>query len=239
MNTYLLVHGMWHGAWCWNKVIFELQKAGQRVIAVDLPGHGADKTPISKISFQGYVDCICQTLDKQSEPVILLGHSMGGVVVTQASEFRPDKTKMLVYLAAFVPQNGDSIRTLAHLDPNPSLMLRQNLVISEDKSFTTIKEYAIREIFYHDCSAEDIDRARSLLCPEPTVSSIASVKTTVDNFGRIPKIYIRTLQDKAISPQYQEKMYSAMTFQKIIEMNTSHSPFFAAPDELVTHLLSL
>lgn len=237
MNTYMLIHGSCHGAWCWNKVISPLQQAGHSVIALDLPGHGSDKTPVSHISLHSYTDCIVQVLDAQSESVILLGHSMGGTAITQAAECRPDKIKMLVYLCAFVPQNGESQRELAQRDPDS--LVGQNLTVVADQGYCIIREEAIKAALYHDCSIEDITRAQSLLCPEPIAPLVTPVNTTMDNFGRIPKVYIQCLRDRAISPPFQEKMYTSTPFLRVIQMNTSHSPFFSAPEELVAHLISI
>ena len=239
MNTHILTHGMYTGAWCWNKVIPLLQKAGHQAVAFDLPGHGGDQTPISKISLQSYVDKVCQVLDSQSGPVILVGHSFGGIVITQVAEYRPDKIKKLVYLCALFPQNGDFSIKLVRSVPDSAPLMMQTTVVSEDKSFHTVKLEFIKELFYADCSDDDVNRARSLLCAEPMGCSFTPVRTTAENFGRIPRVYIQTLQDKALSPSFQEKMYSMMPFQTIIHMNTSHSPFFSAPEELAAHLLSL
>jgi pimeloyl-ACP methyl ester carboxylesterase len=239
MNTYIMVHGMWHGAWCWFKVIPGLQKAGHRAIAVDLPGHGIDRTPIPQLSLKSYVDRVCQILDDQSEPVILVGHSFGGIVNTQVAEYRPDKIKKLVYLCALVPLIGESSLKMSERGQKYFTALMQNMVMSVDKSYSTIKREGVKDLLYHDCSDEDVTLADSLLCPEPSAPSLAPVNITEGNFGRVPKVYIQALQDKTIPSSFQEIMYSAIPFQKIIQMNTSHSPFFSAPDELVGHLLSL
>ena len=239
MKFYVLIHGAWHGAWCWDKIIPRLQEAGHQAIAVDLPGHGCDKTPTSEITLQSYTDRICQVLDYLPEPVILVGHSLGGVSITQSAEYRPDKIKKLVYLCAFVPQNGQSLQSLNRLDSHRSSLLMQNRFAAKDGSWYAIKTEAVKEIFYHDCSVEDISRAQSLLCPEPSAPTMTSVRTTIENYGRIPKIYIQTLEDRTLSPVFQEKMYQAIPFQKIIQMKTSHSPFFSAPGELAAYLLSL
>jgi pimeloyl-ACP methyl ester carboxylesterase len=240
MNTYVLVHGAWHGAWCWDKVVSQFLDKGHKVIAIDLPGHGNDKTPLSEISLQNYMDRICQVLDEQDEPVILVGHSLGGNSVSQVAEYRPDIIKTLVYLCALVPQIGGNGRASTRRDPSPMPLLGYNTIISGDKTYLTIKMDAIKEVFYHDCSDDDIARARTLLCPEPNPGRIfAQLNLTSGNYGRVPKIYIETLQDKTILPWYQEEMYRSIPFQKIIKINTSHSPFFSAPHELVTHLISL
>ena len=101
MSTYVLIHGAWHGSWCWDKVVSLLKQAGHTAIAPDLPGHGKDKTPIPEITLQGYVQRVCETVNAQVEPVILVGHSMGGGVITQAAEECPDKLKMLFICALF------------------------------------------------------------------------------------------------------------------------------------------
>ncbi len=100
MSTFVLVHGAWHGAWCWEKVVPLLQEAGHGVVVPDLPGHGEDGMPISELSMRGYADRVIRTVDEQPEPVVLVGHSMGGIVVSLVAEARPDRLKKLVYLRA-------------------------------------------------------------------------------------------------------------------------------------------
>ncbi|MBA3922407.1 MAG: alpha/beta fold hydrolase, partial [Nostocaceae cyanobacterium] len=109
MSTCILIHGAWHSSWCWNKVATLLEQAGHKVIAPDLPSHGKDKTPIREVTLQSYTDRICEILTELIEPVILVGHSMGGLVITQVAEQCPDKIEKLVYLCAFLPGNGESL----------------------------------------------------------------------------------------------------------------------------------
>ena len=237
MSTYVLIHGAWHGAWCWDKVASLLAKEGHTVVAPNLPGHGDDKTPISKITLRAYADCVCEVINIQSEPVILVGHSLGGIVITQAAEICPDNIQKLVFLTAFLLKNGETI--LQYAQEDTEALVLSHRVISEDKSYTKIKDEAIKQIFYADCSDEDVERARSLLSPQATAPSMTPVNTTKENFGRIPRIYIECLQDKAISPSIQRRMYTNLSCEKVVSMDTSHSPFFSAPEELVGHLLSL
>ena len=237
MNTYVLIHGAWHGGWCWDKVVPLLKEKGHKVEAPDLPGHGNDKTPISEISLQAYVDRVCQILDAQSEPVILVGHSMGGLIITQTAEYRPEKVKTLVYLTAFLLRNGEFL--LQHAEGDKEALVLPNLIMAEDQSYATVKEKALKEIFYADCSDEDVTRAKSLLVSQAAPPFATPVNTTQEKFGRVPRVYISCLRDKAISPAVQEKMYTALPCKKVIAMDTSHSPFFSAPVELAGHLLSL
>ena len=88
MSTYVLIHGSWHGAWCWYKVVPRLEQAGHTALAIDLPGHGRDWTPPQDVSMQTYVDSVCGVLDTLPEPAILVGHSRGGIVISQVAESR-------------------------------------------------------------------------------------------------------------------------------------------------------
>jgi pimeloyl-ACP methyl ester carboxylesterase len=237
MSTYVLIHGAWHGSWCWDKVVPLLKKEGHKVEAPDLQGHGRDKTPIPEISLQAYVDRVCQILDAQSEPVILVGHSMGGIVITQTAEYRPEKIKILVYLSAYLPRNGESLFQLFGGD-TASLIL-PNLIMAADQSYSTIRDEGIKETFYGDCSDEDVALAKSLLVPQAAAPLVTPVDTSEVKFGTVRLVYISCLRDKTVTPAFQEKMYKALPCEKVITMDTSHSPFFSAPEKLVSHLLSL
>lgn len=107
MGTYILIHGSFFGAW--DKVVPLLEERGHEVIAPDLPGYGDDATPVGEITLQDYTDKAVEALDAAPEPAILVGHSRGGVVISQAAEERPEKVRTLVYLAAFMLPDGGSL----------------------------------------------------------------------------------------------------------------------------------
>jgi pimeloyl-ACP methyl ester carboxylesterase len=237
MSTYVLVHGAWHGRWCWYKVVPLLERAGHQVITPDLPSLGADRTPIAQVSLRGWTDCIRKILDAQHEPVTLIGHSLAGIVISQVAEERPDKIRALVYLAALLLRSGESALQVMRGD-GTSLVL-PNLVVSEDQSCVTVRADAIRRVFYGDCSDEDITLAGMLLMPTARLPSATPVVLTDQRFGRVPRVFIECVLDNAIPLPLQRQMCANTPCQKIISMNTSHSPFLSAPEELVSHLISI
>jgi pimeloyl-ACP methyl ester carboxylesterase len=238
MSRFVLIHGAWHGAWCWYKVIPLLEKQGHEVIAPDLPGHGIDRTPPNRVSLKSYTDRICSILDAGGEPALLVGHSMGGIPVTQAAEYRPDRIRTLVYLTAFLLPNGMSLFDEAQTH-NDSLVPPNMIFADDDPSYVNFRMEALRETFYGDCSDADNALARSLVTSQPQSPLMTPLQTTAENFGRVPRIYIEALQDKAITPPVQKKMYTNLPCQQVMSMDTSHSPFFSQPERLAGHLLSL
>ena len=237
MSTYVLVHGAFHGGWAWDKVAPLLEQAGHAVVAPDLPGHGQDKTPIAEITLQSYTDTICRILDAQTEPAILVGHSLGGITISQAAEQRPDKVKTLVYLAALLQRNGESSSDVMSTDETSQAP--QYIITSEDKTTVRFELEDYRLVSYNDCSDEDIAWAAPFLVPEPTAPMQTPVRVSSENFGRVPRIYIETLRDNGVTPWLQKQMYTALPCQRVISMDTSHSPFLSAPEELAAHLLAV
>ena len=240
MSTFVLVHGAGGGAWCWDKVVQLLEEAGHKAIALDMPGHGQDKTPIGEVTLQSYVDRACEAIDAQPEPVVLLGHSMGGMVITQTAEERPDRIRALVYLNARILKNGESMFQAAreNTDPAQSIFLKNVVMAPDEKSFT-LRDEAIKEILYGDCSNDDVARAKALTVPEAIAPNTTPVHTTEERFGRVPRVYITCLRDRSLAPSAQKRLYTAFPCRKVITMDTSHSPFFSAPRELAGHLLSV
>ena len=237
MSTFVLIHGAAHGGWCWYKVVAALEKHGHTALAPDLPGHGKDKTPVAAVTLPLYVDSVCKLLDAQREPVILVGHSMGGGIITQVAEERPKCIKWLVYLAGAMPKNGQSMfERFEHATTSAALA---NFVIAPDQISATFREEGIREAFYEDCSEEDITLAKLLLVPQAMEPISTPVKTSEAKWGRVPRVYMECLQDRALTPPFQKRLYTATPCQQVISMDTSHSPFFSAPGDLARHLMAL
>lgn len=236
MSVYVLVHGSWHGAFCWDRVVPLLQRAGHTVKVPDLPGHGDDRTPLAQVTLKSYVDRVSAILDDAEEPVILVGHSMAGMVISQVGEERPDKIASLVYLTAFLPQNGQSLMDLAGTDQ--ASRVTEAFVPSADGVAVTVRASAVRAAFYGDCSDEVAAAAEARLKPEPLAPLGTPVTLTEARYGRIPRFYIQCHQDQAVTPGLQRAMLEVAPC-RILPLSTSHSPFYSAPEALAAHLLAI
>lgn len=237
MSTFMLVHGAWHGAWCWRKLIAELEALGHKPIAFDLPSHGEDRTPARDVTLDDYVAKVVAELDASQDRVLLVGHSMGGIVITAAAEQRPQEIERLVYLTALLPRNRESLTDLEGRNPHPTVP--PNMVPSSDQKTVTLKDESIIELFYHDCSPADQAYGKAHLSLQALEPVARKVRTTAENFGQIPRAYIECTKDKAISLALQRMMVEASPCDKVISLGTSHSPFFSAPKELAAALASL
>ncbi|MGE5109021.1 MAG: alpha/beta fold hydrolase [Sphingobacteriales bacterium] len=237
MKTFVLIHGSWHSAWNWHKVIPLLEKQGHKVIAIDLPGMGRDKTPIAEVSLQTSVEKICSVIDSVENKVILVGHSKNGIMISQAAEYRPEKIEKLVYLAAYLIPNGKTQREYSIQDTQG--VLKPYVTVHEKTKSTTLQHEIFKEGLYADCDDNITELAKLLLSHEPIESAATPLQLTEENFGSIPRVYIECTADKAVTPFIQRKMYTEMPCEKVYSMNTSHSPFFSQPKELVDILCTL
>jgi pimeloyl-ACP methyl ester carboxylesterase len=235
--AFVLVHSAWLGGWSWEPVGSILTGEGFDVLAPDLPGHGQDATPPAQVTMDGYVTTITDILDAQPEPVVLVGHSLGGIVISQAAELRPDRVSALVYLCAFLLPDGASF--FAAIDGVEGSMVLDNLVMAEDGHSVTIREDLVHQAFAHDVPLEAFDQVRHLIVPQPTAPLAAPLAITAERWGSIPRFYIECTADRAIPPAVQRAMYGNIPVEQVFSLNTSHAPIFSAPAELAGYLVDV
>lgn len=233
MTTYVLVHGSWHGGWVWDRVLPGLAEAGHRVAAPDLPGRGDDPRAPASVTLSDHVDRVVRCLEQVDRPAILVGHSFGGFVISHAAERVPDRVRLLVYVGAFLLRAGETVLEVATSVPP----VVPHLDIREDEGVIAVRPEAAREVFYQDCSPEDAQRATARLVPEALGPRRTPAQLTEERFGRVPRVYVETLEDRALPPSLQRKMYEALPCRAIVSLPSGHSPFLSIPDVLVERLL--
>jgi pimeloyl-ACP methyl ester carboxylesterase len=235
--NFVLVHGAWHGGWCWSPVVDALSDAGHRAIAPDLPGHGNDSTPVETVTLDDYTARIRTVCEQHAEPVVLVGHSMGGVVITRVAELVPDRVAVLVYLSAFLPAPGQSILDAASRDQ--ASLIGASLVPVGNGATTVIPEDRAAKVFYGDCDPSVAAEAARKLGPTPMQPLAAPVEYTNERFGRVRRIFIQCNRDAAISPAIQRAIQQATLFERVMCLDASHSPFLSMPRTLAATLESV
>jgi pimeloyl-ACP methyl ester carboxylesterase len=222
------------GAWVWDGVASQLRSNGANVSVVELPSHGADTTPVSGATLDAYVSSVTHAIDAMGSKVVLVGHSMGGVVVTQAAEQSSEKISKLVYLGAYVPEDGQSLIGLASMDR--ASHLGPVLKIDPNTGTASVPQEKLQDIFCADCSASELSMLAGHYRDEPIAPFMTPVHVTSARWGSVPKAYVYTEQDNAISLSFQQTMTSSVVLEAHTQLETSHSPFLSHP-ELVTQAL--
>jgi len=227
MSRFVLVHGAWHGAWCWEKVVPLLAARGHDARAIDLPGHGDDPKLPGAVRWDDYMDRMGDAIAAAPEPPILVGHSLGGAVITGAADRWPEKVRALVYLCAILPDGPDFMARF-----QPTSVLTGGVRPAPDGSVMELDPAVVREAFYHDCSDADAARAAARLRPQPAGGFQMSFELSPARFGRVPRHYVECTDDRAIDIATQRAMHAKMPCT-VHTLDASHSPFFSTPDRLV------
>ena len=238
MATFVLVHGAWHGGWCWDEVVPLLKKAGHHVFAPDLPGMGKDKTSLEKVDLSKWTLSVSDLVVQAFEPVVLVGHSRGGIVISEVAEIVPDRIQTLVYLAAFlVPSEKTLSDMLTSAPPNPAA---DGAIVMDASGVTsTIAPAKIVPVFYNTTPPALSARAAQLLTPEPMMSFVTPLRTSAARYGRVKRAYIECTKDNAIPIGLQRSMQKALPCKPVVTFDTDHSPFFSAPDALCQALVDI
>lgn len=279
-KIFVLVHGGAHGAWAFERVTSRLVKEGHHVAAQDLPGHGlnarlprsyvarpldpkefaTEPSPLAHVTLRDYCEQVTATIRRLAElmprrRIVLLGHSMAGLVLNQVGETVPELIDRLVYLSAWMIADGTSfgdymaapefstglIPTVLLADPAVAGALRMDFR-SADPDYRA----RVKAAFGADVDDHDWDAVTHLLTPDTPIGPLAErVTTTPDRWGRIPRTYIGCTDDRAVPPAAQRRFIAEADKHTpdnptdVRELPTGHSPFVSQPERLAELLLTL
>lgn len=233
--TVVLVHGAWHGAWCWERVVAGLTERGVPTLAVDLPGHGAHPGPLGDL--YGDAEHLRGVLDGVHGPAVLVGHSYGGAVISQGGD-HPSVAR-LVYLAALVLDEGESCTTAAADHPAVGTIShegRPNLgagFVDVRDGTAGIDPAIATAALYNRCDEESVAWALAQLGRQP-IRTMRQPATAAAWRAR-PSTYVVCRDDMAVHPDLQRILAARCTDS--VEWDADHSPFLHAP-HLVVDLLA-
>jgi len=236
-KTFVLVHGAWMAPYSWEKVGEELTKTGAHVVIIELPGHGGDTTATSALTLDVYRDKVVEAINKVDGKVILVGHSLAGMIISEVAEQVPDKIEKLIYVGAYLPADGESLLALASKDAKS--LLGPSLIPSADKLTLDVKHENIINIFCADSSPATQELVMKNYKPEPAIPFTNPAHLTNANFGRVKKTYIHTAQDHVIGIDLQNQMVTSAGIKDVYTLESSHTPFLSMPDKLTALLIRI
>jgi pimeloyl-ACP methyl ester carboxylesterase len=228
-KTIVLVHGAWADVSSWDKVTPLLEAAGYEVIAVNLPGHGKDNTPVDKLSLQGYADAVKSAIGSRTD-VILVAHSMSGMNASLVAEQIPSQLSKVIYLSAFLPKDGESAFALSIQDKES--VLTNYLKVDESNGTGSFPMYSYVEFFAPDAPNEVKDNLIANFKAEALAPLQAPVSLTEKNFGRVKKVYIHDVNDIVVGYKLQQQMVKDAGITTVYTLASSHTPFFSMPHVL-------
>ena len=222
MTTFALVHGAWHGAWCWEMLSPLLRQAGHDVVAMDLP---CDDTTAT---FENYADVVCIALDDCDEDVVLVGHSMGGGTVPLVAARRP--VRHVVYLCAYVPAAG---RTLNEEADEPRVERALSIRIGR----TTWADLGPAERVLRRLRGRD---RRCCIASSSTAGEIPSIQLfSLAELPAVSSTYVVCSEDQIIRPDWSRRAARGRLGVNAIEFPGSHSPMLSRPQAVADVLLGL
>lgn len=238
-HTFILVHGAFQDASGWAQVQHALTAKGQTAQTVEWAGRGDDTTPPQQITLENYRDAVIRVIEQHSEPVILVGHSFGGMVISTVAEAIPQRIKTLVYLAAYLPRSGDNLLSLSSQDKYSILGQQGNFVIAPDYTTASVPKNVFPSAFCPDCNAEQLAIVAASQLDEPLAPPNTKVELTDENFSRVRKAYIMTAQDLIVTPQLQALMLAYTPVHEVYSVNAGHAAYITAPESLADILLHI
>jgi pimeloyl-ACP methyl ester carboxylesterase len=220
---FVLVHGGFHGAWCWERLIPELQKRGHEAVAIDLPGHGERAQELPDLA--AYRAAVVEVLQPGD---VLVGHSMGGFVTSVAADAAIDRVSHIMYLAAGLPIEGQAMMAAGAGGLSGSRAVVEAVDQGRRMKFRSME--AAAEFFFHDCSRELVEWACSKLTPQPLGPMMEPISIPKFWAAQLPRSLILCRQDRAASDKgagYERSI--ARLGVEPFWIDTSHSPFLSQP----------
>ena len=221
MTPVVLVHGAWHGAWAWEALERELQGRGVASVAVELPTVGDAEADLSSD-----VAVVRDAVAELGGPAVLIGHSYGGVVITEAAAGL-DQVQRLVYVTAFVPDAGESLLDLVDYGP-------LEWIVPAGEGLLGVAEDRARDLFYADVDPALAASAQARLRPQAARSFGQPVQVAA--WRDLPSTYVLCTEDRCIPPEAQRRWSARST--ESVELAAGHSPFLGRPAALADLLVA-
>ena len=219
MANFVLLHGAWHGPWCWHKVEPMLTSQGHKVICPTLPCQ-------KHVGLSAYTQQVETIISNISQPIVLVAHSMSGLIACNLSNKALNKISRIIFIAAYATNENTSLIKIIDELSEPSIP--EDCLETSGNIITTKPN--IKNIFYNTCSKLDADSSFNMLVPQ-SFKALSSVIKVKSELLRVDTSYIVCSNDKAISKASQETMANQIGAQTV-KIGSCHSPFLSQPDKI-------
>lgn len=226
---FVLVHGSWQGAWCWEPLSTLLRQRGHTVSCPDLPGHGASSVPLSDVTYELYYQSLVDEITRYKDPVILVAHSMSGILAAPLLDQYADRITHLFLIAAFVAQNGQSLLDIA-LAGGPS-EIPTMLIIDAEKKTQRLDLSKVKNAFYHDCPSELANWAIPQLQPQPIAPLTTPIKWIDSGKTRHKRTYLVCEKDRDVHITTQLGIIEQYPC-RMVKLESGHFPFLSQNEKL-------
>ncbi|GAC1397735.1 MAG: alpha/beta hydrolase [Vulcanimicrobiaceae bacterium] len=233
----VLVHGAFSSADVWQTLTPHLATAGARVTTLDLPGHtAADASDAGRVTLDDYVACVVRALDAAPSPVILVGHSMGGLPIAGAAEMRPEKIAALVFLCAILPESQKSLGEYGASDTQSRF--GAHLEVDAEAGVARLSDAGKREVLCNRSDATATAIVLSYGFAQPLQPFGGSLVLT-ERFAAVPRYYIATTDDRAIGHDLQQRMIDARPCARVVTIDSDHMAMLSATRDVADALVDI
>ena len=238
MASSLMIHGAWHGGWCFDRLRAPLAAAGHVMAAPDLPGMGGDARALGAVSLEGWAAFVVEEARKLPGPVILCGHSRGGLVISQAAELAPELFSDLVYISGALVPDGKSLYDVIGAALEGDDFGAALSPVAEGLGLLFDAHAAI-PVFYNQCAPADQTRSAERLVAEPVRPLGTALRLSDARYGRVPRHYVECANDQCFPLAAQRAMQAALPCDHVVTLASDHSPFLCVPEQLAAALIEI
>jgi pimeloyl-ACP methyl ester carboxylesterase len=242
MAGFVLIHGAFHGGWCFDPVVAMLRERGHAAVAPDLPGMDGDEAAMRAASLPGWADFTlehCRAMRREigDGAVVLAGHSRGGPVISAAAEADPAAMDALVYICAMMIPPAPTAEMMQAISPSGTGLLDLTTPV-ENGAGTRIDGRRAGAIFAQLSPADLAEAAMARLAAEPAGPMMTTPEVTTERWGSVPRHYVECRHDLAIPHANQRAMIALCPGTATVMLEADHSPFFSAPEDLAGALVA-
>lgn len=232
LTRYILVHGAWHGGWCWEEIVPGLEARGHVVVAPDLPGMGPPREGVASPTLDDWANFVADLARFGNEGAILVGHSRGGLVISRVAELAPEAVVRSVYVAAVLAGPGEALTDAVLHGRTEPMTPGAGIVVDPHSRHSRVADFATAKhmLFGHSPDAV-AQRAFARLTEEPLAILSTRLDLSPERYGRVPRTYVECLRDVALPIEVQRAMYARQPCE-IATLDTDHSPFYSMPAKL-------